>query len=69
MSASNIEKGSLDELPGNSSSDDNIPIQPNNQTDQKLEWTWETDKANPLNWSTGKKYGQVGMAASNAFVA
>lgn len=65
MSAIDIEK----ELPRGSSSDDNLPIQAGNQTDQQESWSWETDEANPLNWSTGRKYGQVAMAASNSFVA
>ncbi|KAM7201295.1 major facilitator superfamily transporter [Rhypophila sp. PSN 637] len=67
MSSHNLEKGSLDGAPETSSTEDNIaPIQ---HADQQSTWSWETDEANPLNWPAAKKAWQVGMAASNAFVA
>lgn len=31
--------------------------------------SWDTDPENPLNWSTSKKWAQVGMASSFAIIA
>lgn len=33
------------------------------------EWDWDADPDNPYNWSKKKRWAQVGMAASFAFVA
>lgn len=46
----------------------------NTSTDEKLTstastWDWDTDPENPYNWSTKKKWAQVGMASSFAIVA
>lgn len=43
------------------------PKSPNNNGD--LGWDWDSDPDNPYNWSLGKRWAQVGMAASFAILS
>lgn len=37
--------------------------------DKAGDWDWDTDPANPYNWSLGKKIWQIVMISSMAFTA
>ncbi|KAM7199745.1 major facilitator superfamily transporter [Naviculisporaceae sp. PSN 640] len=69
MSSPNLQGGPPEELPETSSMDDKIAPAQAAANRAASSWAWETDQENPLNWPPGRKAWQVGMAASNAFVA
>lgn len=48
---------------------DNMDAGEKTHTSDMTKWDWDTDPENPYNWSTKKKWGQVGMASSFAIIA